>query len=184
MQSVREAEMLPTKLCPIRRCRTSVAITARGCPNCNHLFETPPWVLLAQISGGEWLGLRQPSPRVNPDLNFWDVDRILDNRLSGEWTEAQKQAARIIIREKRVWWVGEVVDASMNGGGTVQLRCNPDTVTSDVGIQLDSTQLLILPLLHIGDLVLVEGTVAGHSMFGWDLSDGHVIARWPRALFQ
>jgi hypothetical protein len=98
----------------------------------------------------------------------------MDDRRSGDHTEAQKQAYWQSVRGKQVTWSGQVDQVEITSGGRITLKCNPQSWGSDVSVNLDGTQIQMLPSIQRGTTVTVKGLLEGHSMFGYTLTNGQI----------
>lgn len=130
------------------------------------LFGKPPTNNVVQT---------QPTTKVlvRPGPAFSEVDAKMDSRLS-QWTEAQKQAYWASVQGTQVNWSGEVVEVKLDGGGSITLKCNPNTYSSDVEVKLDGSQLNKLPLLSKGQRITIQGILHAHSVYGYDITQGSV----------
>lgn len=113
-----------------------------------------------------------PTPRQGP--SFHEADAYFDDRKT-DLTDAQKQDYWTRISGTQVTWRGAVVEVRMDSGGSISMRCNPETMTSDVQVTLDGTQTSLLPSINKGQYVTVKAILQDHSSFGYTLARGQIV---------
>jgi len=99
----------------------------------------------------------------------------MDDRLTN-LTTAQQQFYWQNVSGTQVTWSGEVTEVEISSGGKINLKCNPQTYTSDTVVTLDGTQVDYLPTINKGQHITVTGILQAHSLYGYDLSQGHITA--------
>lgn len=115
-------------------------------------------------------------------ITFWDAERMLSDRLelnpTLHLTEAQRQwrerQFKNYLYGKFVEWEGILVDVYPSG--TLSIKCNPQTATSDVKLQLRNPDPQTLINLPKGARIKFRGRILEHSIFGWTLTDGWIVA--------
>jgi hypothetical protein len=121
--------------------------------------------------------------QVSP-ITFWDAEYYLSDRpglspsQSLQWTELQKEEWRRNAAAKLygllVEWEGMLVDVDERLD--LYLKCNPNTITFDVKVTLRNPDRQFLTNLRKGQRVRVRGRIQSHSIFGWHLVDGVIVA--------
>ena len=115
-----------------------------------------------------------PQQSYDPYLTFAYVDSLLSSgRGADSYTDVQRDQNWEWLRGRRVQWSG-VVSEVYDRGGTcrVSLRCGSQTRTSDTSFDLPRDQAL---RLHKDQRLTVQGTLASHGMFGYDLSSARIV---------
>lgn len=113
--------------------------------------------------------------RVGPSFN--EVDAVMDDRRSHQWTEAQREAYWNSVKGTLVTWSGEVTDVQLDSGGKMYLKCNSQTYTSDVTVYLNGSQVNLLPQIRKGQRVTVQGVLSDHSFTGYRLTEARIVGQ-------
>lgn len=134
-------------------------------------YQPPPQPLPAPVAA-------PARPRaVDASLTVDYIDQFQSPGRGGErFTDAQRKACwEANFGGRRVRWRGEVVSVTEFADSyTVGLKCGSSAVGSDTRFDVDRTTALAL---RKGQIIVVEGTLADHSAFGYRL-DKAVIVAW------
>ncbi len=121
------------------------------------------------------------APTVNPKdeispIKWSELDRIYSVRSNS--TDMQKEALWKDYKGKRVAWTGTVTEISkgMLGGLTLQIKMNPDTLTSDIILNLKKDQESKAINLTKDSKVSFVGTLSsyGGAILPMSLDDGEI----------
>lgn len=121
------------------------------------------------------------APTVNPKdeispIKWSELDRIYSLRSNS--TDMQKEALWKNYKGKRVAWAGTVTEVSkgMLGGLTLQIKMNPETLTSDIILNLKKDQESRAINLTKDSKVSFVGTLSsyGGAILPMSLDDGEI----------
>lgn len=160
--------------------------------------QTFAWVSLILAGTGVWIWLsvaQSPSPtpsaptdsgtvvvvqkpeeavQIPTGPTFEEVDRTMDDRRL-DLTDAQRQQYWGTVAGTQVTWTGILHNAYLNGGGEISMQCNPNSVLSDVRVNLDGSQRAELPKLRKGQRITIRAILSDHRMFGYQLEQGQIV---------
>ncbi|MDQ3713861.1 MAG: zinc-ribbon domain-containing protein [Acidobacteriota bacterium] len=123
----------------------------------------------------------KPSATANPKdeistINWNDLERIYN--LKSNSTDMQKEALWKDYKGKRVAWTGTVSEVSKGtfGGLSLQIKMNPDTLTSDILLSLKKEEEGKAMSLTKGSKVSFVGTLNnyGGALLPMSLDDGEI----------
>jgi zinc ribbon protein len=106
----------------------------------------------------------------------WDTINYIYN-LGSKYTDLQKDKEWTRFKGKRVKWTGQVRAISQSFGSvTMQVKMNPDTLTSDLIITLKDTEKSKAERLREGDSVTFVATLTRWgTVLPISMSDGEII---------
>jgi hypothetical protein len=157
----------PSRLCWV--ILIAILLNASGC-----CIPPPPGVNGGTNDGGQAQPAEPSANSLRPGPTFDDVDAVMDSRRdsSKRLTEAQRDAYWQSVEGTLVTWSGEVGEVSIDGSGSLRLRCNPANDGPDTQVDLDGSQLADLAGVQKGQIVTVEATLKRHSVAGYTLENG------------
>ncbi len=116
----------------------------------------------------------EPKEEIS-DITWKEINNIYN--IKSDSTDLQKAEAWKTYKGKRVLWEGEVAEIKegFTSGYNLQIKMNPDTLTSDLLIGLDDSQKQKVIPLKKGNKIKFKGTLSSWgSILPITLDDGEI----------
>jgi len=116
-----------------------------------------------------------PKNENSLDLSFASIDSIFGSK--NNTTDLQKKEQWQKYKGQKVTWTCKVVnvdESSLTPGYTLNLKCNPETLTTDVKVNFSNEWKSKLINLKKDDTITVTGVLDDYGIFGYTLNNGSI----------